>query len=97
LASPGCGPRGWRFHGKFGGQFRAAVAHVNDLALAALLFDRRDPVELLDFLGAAKTIHWSQKATKPRRHGRPWTGKVRKGPRCPTAGRARSGDQLLTD
>ena len=38
------------------GKFRATVAHVNDLGVAALLFDGRDPIELLRFLGALKTV-----------------------------------------
>src|SRR5260221_6671309 len=53
-------------------ELRAAVAHVNDLALAALLFDRRDPIELLRLLGAGKAIPVGPKGDqKPRSHG--WT------------------------
>ena len=54
-------------------KFGAAVAHVNDLALAALPFDRRDPIELLCFLGAGKTIPVGPKGhQQPRGNG--WTG-----------------------
>src|ERR1043166_2921389 len=60
-------------------KFGAAVAHVDDLALAALLFDRSNPVELLRLLGAFKSLAIGPKGDQePRSHDRSGAGKAAK-------------------
>src|SRR2546423_2400304 len=60
-------------------KFRAAVAHMDDLALTALFFDGSDPEELLGFLGIFKSIAIGSKGDQePRGHDWAGTGKAAK-------------------
>lgn len=60
-------------------KFGTAIAHVDDLALAALFFDGRNPVELLRLLGVSNRSRSVPKATRSRgAMTGPAPGKLRK-------------------
>src|SRR5947207_10094646 len=65
-------------------EFRTAMTHVNDFALAALLFDRGDPIELLSLLGAFKAL-----AVGPKGHQKPWCHRWTRGRKAAEDGRVR--------